>query len=160
MREEVVLKSIVDPDFGVLELVETTMQASVDGGPMHQLVYRTWCSSGHAEGHSVLLSNEADPPVVAEDLRSAFRSILEDEATFFARIAKSQLQPAIAWARDGELGPHVDEASFAKLLRFAGFTIDPGRLTVLLEESAGIVAGHAIEVRIENGEIREVGLAG
>jgi hypothetical protein len=160
MREEVILNSVVDPDFGGLELVETKMQASVGGGPMSPLVFRTWRSVGHTEGHSVLIMSEADPSMIAGDLRSAWRSILNDEDAFVACIAKSQLPLAIAWARDGELDIQLDETTFAKLLRLNGFTIDPGRLTVLLDDSAGIFAGHSIEVRIEKGEISEVGLAG
>jgi hypothetical protein len=52
------------------------------------------------------------------------------------------------------------ESTFVNLLKIDGFTIGSSRLTVWLQDTAGVFGGHAIEVRIEKGEITEICLAG
>lgn len=160
MSEDVVIKSFFDTDFGALQLVETRTMAGVDGEPMRPLVYRTWRSVAGAPGPEILISEGDDPLNVSEDVRADYRRFSADIDALKAHVARAELELARDWAASGDLNLELTEASFAKMLVIDGYTIDPGRVTVWLSEPADIFAGHVIEVRIENGTIKEIGLAG
>jgi hypothetical protein len=156
--EETVISRYVDKDFGVLELIETRTMAVVDGGPGRPLVFRQWI--GKPADFDIIISNPEDPPIVTDDIRAAFRSVLSNVGDFKRRIARNELENAMNWRAAAELDFPLDESRFAGLLKIVGFTVGPSRLTVWLQEPRGIFGGHSIEVRIEKGEIIEVCLAG
>ncbi len=149
-----------DADFGMLDYIETRTTAAVDGGPMKPLIFRNWQGKCPELSASILVSSDRDPPAINEDDRVAYRGVLADPETFKISVARSQLELARDWAASGGISSGFDETALAAMLRIDGFTVDPGRLTVWLEDTGDIFAGHVIEVRIEKGAIIEIGLAG
>jgi hypothetical protein len=122
------------------------------------LVLRQWI--GRLAEFDVIISQTEDPPIIAADIRAAFRNVLENVDDFKRQIARHELENAQKWVATAQLDFPLDESGFAGLLKIDGFTIGPGLLTVWLQETGGIFGGHAIEVRIEKGEITEICLAG
>lgn len=127
---------------------------------MKPLVYRSWRGKIFGLDAEIQISCEEDPPVIAEDIRTSFRGVVANVGNFTKRVARRELDLAKQWAQEGELDLVLDELSFADLLKIKAFSIDPGRLTVWLQEAANIFAGHDLEVRIEDGVIAEICLAG
>jgi hypothetical protein len=158
--EEVVVGHRNDADFGALDYVETRTRAAVDGGPMKPLIFRSWQGKCPQLSAGILISSENDPPEITEDDRLAYRGVLADPEAFKKDVARRQLELARDWAASGGIRSDFDETALAAMLRIDAFTVDPGRLTVWLENTEDIFAGHAIEVRIENGAITEIVLAG
>ena len=109
------------------------------------------------EPPSVLLTL---PPIVAEEVRSAFRAVVANIAAFKQMVARSQLGLAKEWAAQGELNLVLDEDVFSSLLTISHLSVEESRLTVFLDEQASIFAGHSIEVRMERGDEVEICLAG
>jgi len=132
----------------------------VKGGQMQPIVIREWI--GHTPDTEIEISiNSAEnPPLIPDDIRKAYRGIVADTDNFKRKVAIDQLGLARDWAEEGGINIALDEDIFAKLLAIDAFSVDPGRLTIWLSEGADIFAGHAIEVRIEDGEIIETCLAG
>ena len=127
---------------------------------MKPLVYRSWRGKIFGLDAEIQISCKEDPPVIAEDIRTSFRGVVANVGNFTKRVARRELDLAKQWAQEGELDLVLDELSFADLLKIKAFSIDPGRLTVWLQEAANIFAGHDLEVRIEDGVIAEICLAG
>lgn len=155
-----IIDSYIDSDFGKLNLIETQTMAAVNGGPMKPLVFRNWSGKIPATEIEILINSENNPPVIPDEIRIAFKKIMADTDSFKQKVAADQLELAKEWAEDGELNIELNEENFTKLLKIKGFSTDPERLTVWLAEEANIFAGHEIEVRIENGKIQEISLAG
>ena len=160
MREEIVLAHRTDPDFGELTFVETRTAAAVDGGPMKPLVFRDWHGTAPGLGAKINISSEINPPQVDDAVRQAYRKIIADIDGLKKTVASQELDTAREWAAAGGIELALDEAGLAALLRVDGFSVDPGRLTIWLVEDKDIFAGHALEVRIENGKIIEICLSG
>jgi hypothetical protein len=158
--EEIVVGHHVDPDFGALELIETRTQAAVNGGLGTPLVFRRWTGKQAELDVALSISSSEDPPIVADEIRAAFRSVMSNVNNFRQRIARSEFELAKDWAAAAGMDLALDESKLATLLKIQGFTIGPDRLTVWLEETANIFGGHSLEVRIEKGEIIEICLAG
>jgi hypothetical protein len=158
--EEIVIGHHIDPDFGALELIETRTKAAVNGVPMKPLVFRQW-TANQAELDVVLhISTSEDPPIVADEVRAAFRSVISNVDNFKQRIARSELELAKDWVAAAGTDLPLDESNFANMLKIEGFTIGPNRLTVWIGETANVFGGHSLKVRIESGEIIEICLAG
>jgi hypothetical protein len=160
LMEEIVISHYVDPDFGALELIETRTEASVNGGPMRPLVFRHWAGKQPNLDSTLIISASEDPPVIDEEIRTAFRDVTSNIDDFTRRIARTELQTAKSWIAAAKTDLALDEDQFAGLLKICGFTIGPRRLTVWVEESANIFDGHSLEVRIEKGQIIEIRVAG
>jgi len=158
--ESIVISHCMDADFGKLELVETRTKAAASGGPWEPVVYRSWAGDLPGIGAKISIDMEDDPSAVSEEIRIWFRRIMADLDAFKRMVAASELKLAREWAGSGDSDISLDEDSFSKSLKVKEFSIDPKRLTVWLEEDACIFAGHSIEVRIENGKIAEICLAG
>lgn len=159
-REEVVISRYMDPEFGALELIETRTRAAVNGGPMRPLISRRWTGKLPDIGATLSISSSEGPPIVADEIRTVLRSILSDVGDFKRQVAHSQLELAKDWAAAGGIDLLLDESTFSDSLRIDGFTIGEETLTVWLEDTADIFAGHSLEVRMERGEIIEICLAG
>ncbi len=124
------------------------------------MVFKQWTGKQPEFDVVLSISSSEDPPIVADEVRAAFRSVISNIDNFKQTIARSELELAKNWAAAGGMDLPLDEIGFASLLKIEGFTIGPDRLTVWLEETANIFGGHLLEVRIEMGEIIEICLAG
>lgn len=131
--EEIVISRHVDPDFGVLELIETPTEAAVNGAPSKPLIFRQWTGKLADVDATLSLSNAEDPPVVTEEVRAAFRSVLSNVDDFKRRIARSKLELARNWVAAAKMNLPLDESALTNLLKIDGFTIGSGRLTVWLQ---------------------------
>ena len=158
--EEVVIGHHLDSDFGALQLVETRTEARVSGGPWKPLIYRAWSGRRNDLNATIDISNGDDPPVVTDGVRTAFRSLILNIATFKRTVARGQLALAKDWAERGGLNVALDTDSFSDVLQIHSFLIGENRLTVFMEDTAGIFDKHMLEVRIEQGAIKEICLAG
>jgi hypothetical protein len=158
--KEIVIGHHVDPDFGALELTETHTEAAVNGGPRTPLVFRPWTGKQGELDIVLSISGSEDPPIVADEVRADFRSVMSNVDNFKQRIARSELERAKDWVAAAGKNLPLDESRFASLLKIEGFTIGPDRLTVWIEETANIFGGHSLEARIEMGEIIEICMAG
>jgi hypothetical protein len=155
-----IIDQYIDTDFGKLDLVETHYMAGLNGSPMKSTVMRSWVGHTLDTKTEISITFDKNPPSISDDIRKAYRQILADPDGFKQKIATDQLDLARNWAEQGDLDILLDAEMLSHLLTIDGFSIGPDRLTVWLVEGADIFAGHAIEVRIENGEIKEVCLAG
>lgn len=158
--KEVVISRHVDSDFGALELIETRTEASLNGGQIRPLVFREWTGKREDLRSTLSISNTDNPPRVPDEIRAAFRSVVSDMEGFKRRIARRELELARSWSAQKSMDLELDEEKFLALLEIDGFTIGERRLTIWLRETAGIFAGHVLEVRVERGVITEVCLAG
>jgi len=158
--EEIIISRHFDTDFGALELIETRTEAAINGNPSRRLIFRQWIGKPTDLEVTLRISNSEDPPIVAEEIRAAFRNVLSNVADFKRRVARSELELAKNWAVAAGMDLSLDESTLADLLKIDGFTIGPRRLTVWLQETANIFGSHAIEVRMEGGVISEICLAG
>lgn len=158
--EEFIISSHVDPDFGVLELIETRTEGAVNGAAPRPLIIRQWTGKLTDLNATLSISSADDPPIVTEETRAAFRSILSNVGDFKRQIARRELELAKNWLAAAEMDFPLDENTFVSLLRIDGFTIGSDRLTVWLHDTANVFGGHTIEVRIEHGDITETCLAG
>jgi len=131
--EEIVISRHIDPDFGVLELIETPTEAAVNGAPSKPLIFRQWTGKLADVDATLSLSNAEDPPVVTEEVRAAFRSVLSNVDDFKRRIARSKLELARNWVAAAKMNLPLDESALTNLLKIDGFTIGSGRLTVWLQ---------------------------
>jgi hypothetical protein len=131
--EEIVISRHIDPDFGVLELIETPTEAAVNGAPSKPLIFRQWTGKLADVDATLGLSNAEDPPVVTEEVRAAFRSVLSNVDDFKRRIARSKLELARNWVAAAKMNLPLDESALTNLLKIDGFTIGSGRLTVWLQ---------------------------
>eukprot|EP01042_Synura_sphagnicola_P028176 gene28176-36361_t len=155
-----IIDHYIDADFGKLDLVETHYMAGLNGGPMKSTVMRSWVGHAPDTKTEISINFDENPPSISDDIRKAYRNILADTEGFIRKIAADQLVLARDWAEQGDLNIILDENTFASLLKIDDFSIVADRLTVWLLEDADIFAGHAIEVRIEGGEVIEICLAG
>jgi hypothetical protein len=158
--EEVVIGHYLDPDFGVLELTETRFEAAVNGRPQAPFVLRQWIGKQRELDVALSICTGEDPPVVADNVRADFRSVMSNVQGFKHRIAQSEMERARDWIVEAGMNLTLDVSTFEGLLKIEGFTIGSERLTVWLKETASIFGGHSIEVRIEMGEIIEICLSG
>ena len=158
--KQTVISRYADPDFGALELIETQTRAKLNDGQWKTVTLREW-SGKHGElGVPISITNTTDPPIVADEIRAAFRGVVANMCGFRHLIARSKLGLATEWAAQGELNLSLDEDTFSDLLTISGFSVGESRLTVFLEEAANIFAGHLLEARIELGKDIEICLAG
>ena len=155
-----VIKSIIDPDFGPLDLVETRTKVSVLGWPKKAAVYRSW-ERPKEGGPGTLTIEDADgTPDAAAEVRQTFRAISGDIGALKLQAAQRSMDMAKTWA-NGEMMKHLESpATFVSVLELEGMSIGGGLMTVWFADTADIFAGHSLEVRIEDGEIKEVTLAG
>jgi hypothetical protein len=158
--EEIIISHYADPDFGVLRLIETRTEGRVNGGPWKPLVCRESSGARQDVAAMISISSSDDPPTVPDDVRVAFRGIVLNLAEFKRTVAESQLELAQDWAMQGGRDGPLNADLLANAVALTGFRIDSDRLTVFLEDTESIFDGHAIEVRIRNGSIVEIGLAG
>ena len=111
--KEIVIGHHVDLDFGALELIETRTRAAVDAGPRTPQVFRRWTGK-QAELDVVLsISSSEDPPMVADEIRAAFRSVVPNVNNFRQRIARSELELAKDWAAAAGMDLSLDESKLA-----------------------------------------------
>lgn len=158
--KQTVISRHADPDFGALELIETQTQAKLNGGPWKTVILREWSGKQEDLGVPIRIANSKDPLIVADEIRTAFRSVVANMSGFRHLVARSQLGLAKEWAIQGELNLSLDEDTLSDLLTISGFSVGESRLTVFLEEAANVFAGHMLEVRIERGKVIEICLAG
>ena len=158
--EEIVISRHLDPDFGVLELIEMRTEASLNGEPLKPVTFREWSGKLDDLDATLSISNTDNPPKVSDEIRAAFRAVVSDGDSFKRRIARTELELAKRWSAEVNLDLRLDEETLSDLLEIEAFTMNRGRLTVWLRETGNIFGGHMVEVRIEQGAITEVCLAG
>jgi hypothetical protein len=158
--KQTVISRYADTDFGALELIETQTRAKLNDGQWKTVTLREW-SGKHGElGVPISVTSTTDPPIVADEIRAAFRDVVANISGFRQLIARSQLELATEWVTQGKLNLSLDEDTFSDLLTISAFSVGESRLTVFLEEAANIFAGHLLEARIELGKDIEICLAG
>jgi Uncharacterized protein conserved in bacteria (DUF2262) len=157
---ETVVDHTVDPDFGALQLFETRTMGQSRGDAWKQIRYHAWKGTCDAIGASVSISGDLKQLDVPDSIRALYRKIVANPETLKREVAKREIGLARDWAASGSIDTSFSEQDFATMLNITEFSIQEDRLTVWLEETQDIFAGHSIEVRYENGVISEIGLAG
>ena len=158
--KQIAISRYADPDFGALELIETQTRAKLNDSQWKTVILREWLGKHGELGVPISITNTKDPPLVADDIRAAFRRVVANISGFKQLIARSSLELATEWATQGGLNLSLDEDTFSHLLTISSFSVGEGRLTVFLEETTNIFAGHLLEARIERGKDIEICLAG
>ena len=92
--------------------------------------------------------------------RADFKRAVGDINAVKRVAAERMLETAKDWAEQGEMKINVGEAMLASSLRLESIDVGASRVTLYFDETAGVFAGHGVEVRIEGGEVSEVGLCG
>ena len=133
--EQTVISRYTDPDFGVLEFVETRTQARLNGGPWKSVIFREWSGKREDPGVTVGIADSEDPPVVADEIRNAFRAVVADTSEFKRVVAQRMLRLAEEWARQGKLSLPLDLDTFSDLPTISSFSIGDSRLTVFFERN-------------------------
>ena len=151
-QPEKIIDQCQDRDFGALKLVEIHTRAGAADGSMQPMALRNWCGRVAETDSAIRIEDDVHPSLLPETIRLPFRQIIADPEAFKQRVAAD----AVEWAEDGAL----DATALAALLQIACFAMAPERLTVWLTVDAERFDGHVMEVRIEDGEIAEICMAG
>jgi hypothetical protein len=157
---EAVIKTITDPDFGVLDLIETQADPRIDGRT--PATYRTLLGKCPPPNDCMLIiSSEEELEQISAAMRESFHRVLADVDAMKTRMAEKNLDLAREWAEAGGLELELDTPKLAGLLKLDGVDVAGQRLTLYFIEDADIFADHVLEARLdENGEITETCLAG
>ena len=158
--QETVIKTITDPDFGVLDLIETQADPRIDG--LTPATYQTLLGKCPPPNECMLIvGSEEELAQIPAAMRASFHRVLGDVDAIKARVAEKNLDLAREWADAGDLELDLDAPKLAGLLELDGVDVAGQCMTLYFIEDADIFADHVLETRLdENGKITEIRLAG
>jgi hypothetical protein len=147
------VKTIIDPDFGDLSLMEAQADPRTDGLP--PVTYRMLigkCSAPH--DCDLNISGEDELALISAPLRETFRRVMANIDDTKMRIATACLDMARKWADAAEPAIELDAPKLAALLRLDTVDVAQDGLTLLFLEDADIFGGNVLVVHFnETGEI-------
>lgn len=158
--QETVIKTISDPDFGALDLIETQADPRIDG--LAPATYQTLLGKCPPPNECMLIiGSEEELAQISAAMRASFHRVLGDVDAIKARVAEMNLDLAREWADAGDLELDLDAPKLAGLLELDGVDVAGQCMTLYFIEDADIFADHVLETRLdENGKITEIRLAG
>jgi hypothetical protein len=158
--QETVIKTITDPDFGVLDLIETKADPRIDG--LAPATYQTLLGKCPPPNECMLIiGSEEELAQITPAMRTSFHRVMGEVDAIKARVAEKNLDLAREWADAGDLELDLDAPKLAELLKLDGVDVARQCLTLYFIEDADIFSEHVLETRLdENGEITDIYLAG
>jgi hypothetical protein len=154
-----ILRTIVDPDFGPLNLVRKPFWGRAGSAPWTLSELVEWL--GARDGIEISITAErGDLQPELRNGRQAMARLLASPGAVLTEAAAAMIQTAREWADSGDLDEPTLETLQAAL-DIDSVTYSYGRITVWISETADIFAGHAIEMRYDDtGTLEESCLAG
>jgi len=162
MPGDTVIKTIIDPDLGRLDLIEARRTAAGEDGAWEPAIYRGWAGEkGHDRSFFLSLTATDDPPQIEDAMRICFRQSVRDIDALRRQLAAVILPVAQRWAEASCGKIALDEEKLGDLLALDAIELSATWLTLYFALPVDIFAGRLLEVRLSPaGEIARIALAG
>jgi hypothetical protein len=157
--QETVIKTITDPDFGALDLIETQADPRIDG--LAPATFQTLLGKCPPPNECMLIiGSEEELAQIPASMRASFHRVLGNVDAIKTRVAEMNLDLAREWAEAGALELDLDAPKLAELLKLDGVDVAGQGITLYFIEDEDIFTDHVLETRLdESGEIMEIRLA-